>query len=164
MSRRDGSAKTYQLESVIRELAVAAVQLGVRSSPQDVLQLRRLLPTRELTILRELPYLHGRFVQEEQLDEFLDAGVDYILLDKFQKTQSDESAPAHGIALTDLAGFRQRHPAAPILIAGGIDASNVTARLAASGAAGIDVCTAVRNGLGIDVHLVAALLEQLKNG
>jgi phosphoribosylanthranilate isomerase len=153
-----------ELAKLIRSVRAGALQLGVRTTPDCVLQLRRLVRCSELTIVQEIPYTSGHFVNERHVDWFLDAGADYILLDRFRIPGDDDAVSRAEIPALDLAAFRDRHPGIPILVAGGIDAQNVAAAVAASGAAGIDVCTSVRRGSRICPEAVADLVQQLTVG
>jgi tryptophan synthase alpha chain len=148
-----------KLRSLIAETGVRAIQLGVQTSPADIVRLRDAFPPRALTILQEIPHARGRFWKEDQVGEFLAAGADYILLDKLVKTPASE-APST-IPLEDLRGFGQRHAGRPVLIAGGLNADNAPLLIEASRAVGIDVCSSVRHQGRICPQRVESLLQCL---
>ena len=122
--------------------------------------MRECVNRNELVIIQEIPYKDGRFRNEEQLNEYIDAGADLILVDKLDKSATGHTTLAT-IPAGDLEAFRDRHPAAPVVVAGGISAENVSAVVAASGAVGIDVCASVRLGGHIDEQLVGRLVSRL---
>ena len=149
-----------QLELLIRATGVTAVQLGVLSLPKHVRQLRGKFSPDALTIIQEISYAPGRFHNEQQIDEYLAAGVDLILLDKLDKTHSDGNLESVTIPPDELAAFHSRHPGQPILVAGGINAENAAEMMAVSGAVGVDVCSSVRREGLIRRELVAQLMGQ----
>lgn len=152
---------TGQLQRLIRETAVKAVQLSFWATPDYVRRLRRVFHREDLAILQEIPYRDGRFLNDDQVDQYLASGADVLLIDLFEKTHASSDSARDCIPIKALEAFRARHPGKPFLVAGGVSADNARSLLAASGAVGIDVCSAVRrNGL-IQRELVARLLSQL---
>lgn len=156
--------RKVQLESLIAQTGVKAVQLGVPSTPEHVRQVRRAFSRDELVIMQEIPHGRGQFWGEEQIDDYLAAGADFILIDKLERTQPGQVQARATIALDELVAFRDRHPGRPVLVAGGVTAANVRALMSASGAVGIDVCSSVRRDGLISRELVAQLIEQLHQG
>jgi tryptophan synthase alpha subunit/phosphoribosylanthranilate isomerase len=148
--------RTEQLVEQIADLGVEAVQFGPLVSPRQVARLRAAIPGERLTILQVIPFADGRFRNENQVDEYLRAGVDFLLLDWLEKPSSPAAIPA-----AELTAFRRRHPAAPLLVAGGLTATNVRASLEAGDAAGIDLCDAVHRDGVIRREAVAELFTQL---
>lgn len=151
-----------KLEQLIRETGVRAIQLGMPSLPKHVEQLRRSFRHEDLVILQEIPYGRERFWKEGQVDEYLAAGADFILIDRLEKADGSKASPRGTIPEDSLVAFRQRHPKLPLLVAGGITAENALALMAASGAVGIDVCSSVHHEGLIRQELVARLMEQLR--
>jgi indole-3-glycerol phosphate synthase len=151
------------LERLIRETGVGAIQLGFSTAVKLVAQLRRAFAREQLTILQEIPYGHGKFLNEDRVDEYLAAGADFILLDKLEKTPADEKVVAT-IPNESLAEFRRRHAESPILIAGGVSSENARELMAVSGAIGVDVCSSVRRDGVIRRELVSGLIGQLAGG
>lgn len=143
------------LVRLVDEVGARAIQLGVLALPRHVAHLRRAKGPEELTIIQEMPFGRGRFGNEDRIEQYRAAGADLVLLDKL-----DKAAPG-AIPEVELAGFRDRNPAQPTLVAGDVSAANVRALLAASGAVGVDVCSSVRRDGRIRPELVAELLEQL---
>lgn len=140
-----------------------AIQLGMPSLPKHVEQLRRSFRHEDLVILQEIPYGRERFWKEGQVDEYLAAGADFILIDRLEKADGSKASPRGTIPEDSLVAFRQRHPKLPLLVAGGITAENALALMAASGAVGIDVCSSVHHEGLIRQELVARLMEQLRD-
>lgn len=151
-----------KLEPLLREIGVRAIQLGMPSMPMHVEQLRRTFRREDLIIIQEIPYGRGRFWKEEQVDEFLAAGVDFILVDTLEKADGNETRTRGTIPEDALRAFGQRHPGTPLLVAGGITAENAPTLMAACGAVGVDVCSSVRRGGLIRRELVTQLMEQLQ--
>lgn len=151
-------SSTADLEELIVGTGVLAVQLGVLSLPTHVARLRRRFRREELTVLQTVPYRDERFVNEQFVDDYLAAGADFILLDRFEKAGAADAISAGPIPEESLIGFRHRHLGKPILIAGGVSAANAASLVAASGAAGVDVCSSVRRDGRIQGELVARLL------
>ena len=143
------------LEQLIEETGVTAIQLGVLTSPKHIRQLRRAFRHDDLIIIQEVSYRRGRFWREEQMSEYLAAGADFILVDKLEKTDTNDNAARSTIPQDQLVGFRERHIGQPILVAGGVSPENVLALLASSGAVGIDVCSSVRHN-GLICHALVA--------
>jgi indole-3-glycerol phosphate synthase len=155
------AAPAEKLAAMAREIGARAIQLGTGNSPRRVAELRGMFGHDELLILLELAYSEGRFVGEDRLAEYMDAGADLILLDKRKKSASGQADSNATIPVADLLGFRERHPDVPIIVAGGVSAANARQILASSGAVGIDVCSSVRRDGWIDRELVAGLLRQI---
>lgn len=154
-------ATTGRLERLIRETAVKAVQLSFWATPNYVRRLRRAFHREDLAILQEIPCRDGRFLNDDQVDQYLASGADVLLIDLFEKTHASSDSPRDCIPIEALEAFRARHPEKPVLVAGGVSAENARSLLAASGAAGIDVCSSVRrNGL-IQRELVSRVISQL---
>ncbi|NOY30683.1 MAG: hypothetical protein GXP28_11105 [Planctomycetes bacterium] len=160
-----GVHRAEELKRLVATLDVRAIQLGVRVSPSVVRAIRDCYREDDLTIIQEIPYRQipaggGRFLKENQVSEYLDAGANFILLDKLEKTGRDP----HGegpIATSDLTQFRDRHPGIPLLLAASVTCENVTTLIDASGAAGIDVCSSVRRDGSICQEQVAELMQQM---
>jgi len=155
-----------ELMRLVATLEVRAIQLGVRVSPSVVRTLRECFPADDLTIIQEISYRQspsgsGRFLKENQVPEFLDAGANFILLDKLEKTDLDRPDDKSSIAESDLAEFRHRHPDIPLLIAAGVTSENADSLIESSGAAGIDVCSSVRRDGAICPTLVVELMQQM---
>ncbi len=161
-----GVHRAEELKRLVESLGVRAVQLGVRVSPREVRTLRDCYREDDLTIIQEIPYRQipsgeGRFLKENQVSEFLDAGANFILLDKLEKADRDRHEKEGPIAASDLVQFRARNPGIPLLIAASVTRENVVSLLDASGAAGIDVCSSVRRDGLICQKLVAELMEPM---
>ena len=151
-------------DRLIQQTKVRAIQVGIRSSPTRIRQLREKYPHDELVVMQEISYREGRFWKEDQLEEFIAAGVDFILVDLLEKVIRHDGSRPQTIPKADLIAFSRRHPNQRILLAGGISPQNVRELTAASGAVGIDVCSAVRRHGVIQPDLVAQLCTQLRNG
>jgi phosphoribosylanthranilate isomerase len=150
------------LERLIEGAGVAAIQLGPLTAAAHVARLRRAFSPGALTIIQELTWHRDRFWKEEQADEYLDAGADWLLLDRLDKSAgAGEDARGLTIPEDQLAAFRERHAGSPLMLAGGVSAANVAGLLRASGARGVDVCSSVRRADLIDGGLVAELIANL---
>ena len=150
-----------KLVQLVQQIGVRAIQLRPVSSPKQVRQLRREFGREALTIIQEVSFRKGRFWKEKQIDEYLDAGADFILVDKLKTTAKAVDPMNATIPSHQIADFRDRHPGLPVFLAGGISAENVRSLLSASGAAGIDVCSSVRQQGTIRPELVALLMERV---
>lgn len=146
------------LARLVDETRAAAIQLGPLSTPEHVRWLRHTFAARDFTIVQEISYRRGAFWKEEHVDDYLAAGADFILLDKLRETARGDST----IPVGEIEAFRARHRHVPFLLAGGVSADNVRSLIAASGAAGVDVCSSVRREGLIQEELVERLLEQLQ--
>ena len=148
------------LAQLIEATGVTAIQLGVLTLPKHIRQLRRMFPPGRLVVIQHIPYRQGRFPTEEQAEDYVMAGADFLLLDRLD-TPAAADRPAHAtIPEADLMAFRARHPDLPLLLAGGVSAENVQPLLAASRAMGIDVCSSVRRDGTICRELVAQLMAR----
>jgi tryptophan synthase alpha subunit len=150
------------LEKLVRETGVTAIQLRIPTSPDHIAHLRAAFSREELTILFEICYARGRFWHEEWIDEVFSAGADFILLDKLAKSAATSAGPPATIPPDDLVAFRKRHPGRLTIVAGGVSAGNCSLLMAASGAIGVDVCTSVRRDGLVQSQLVASLIEQIR--
>ena len=112
-------------------------------------------------IVQEITHSGGSFIGEQRLEEFIEAGVDLILLDKRHLAEGDNSPPGTTIPAADLMSFRQRNPGVPVLVAGGVSVGNARALIEASGAVGIDVCSSVHRAGSIDDAMVGQLMRQI---
>jgi phosphoribosylanthranilate isomerase len=151
------------LERLVRETGVTAIQLRLPTPPAHIAHLRAAFSREELAIFFEICYARGRFWHEELIDEYLSAGADFILLDKLAKSAATDAGPPASIPPDDLAAFRKRHPGRLVIVAGGVSAGNCSVLMAASGAIGVDVCTSVRRDGLMQPQLVATLIEQIRN-
>jgi phosphoribosylanthranilate isomerase len=149
-----------RLSEMISATGVRAVQTPVLSSPNQIRRLRATFSPQSLAILQQIPYRQGEFVGERQIDEYLAAGADYILIDTSEKVGGHDSSRAT-IPERDLTAFGQRQRGRPILVAGGVSPLNVRSLVAASCAKGIDVCSSVRRDGMIQRELVARLVDAL---
>lgn len=152
-----------ELIELIQQTGVSAFQSPALNPPDYVREIRRAFAPQALTILQVISYRRGEFWKEDQIGDYLDAGADYVLVDPIRTADRNESQASSTIPAEALATLQQRHPGKPLVIAGGISAANVQSLLAASGAVGVDVCSAVRREGNIQRDLVECLLREISN-
>jgi len=150
-----GAYRPQVVMNLIDQVGATAVQLGALSLPEHVRRVREAYPREALTIIQEIPYKDGRFSNEGLIPSYLEAGADFILLDKHRSL--DRSSDGLSIPIEQLRAFRVRHPSTPLLVAGAVNTENVDSLLLASGASGIDACGSVRENGSISGELVERL-------
>lgn len=149
------------LSRLVEKTGAPAIQLAGFTSARRVARLRRQFEPARLTIMQVIHFQDGRAAEQANLEQFADAGVDFFIVDNVGDNGALGST-GESIDLLALDAFRRYAPTSvPVLVAGGVNASNVCALMAAAGAVGIDVSTSIRNASGVDVNKVAELIEAM---
>lgn len=147
------------LSRLLEKTGAPAIQLAGFTSARRVAKLRQRFESSRLTIMQVIHFQDGRAAEQTNIENYGDAGVDYFIVDRV----GDDGAlgsTGESIDVFALRSFREKVTCAvPVLVAGGVNASNVRELMAAVGAVGIDVSSSVRNDRGVDVSKVAELIE-----
>jgi phosphoribosylanthranilate isomerase len=149
------------LSRLVDKTGAPAIQLAGFTSARRVAKLRQRFETSRLTILQVIHFQNGRAVEQANINNYGDAGVDYFIVDRVGDG-GELGSTGEAIDVTALRSYREMVTCTvPVLVAGGVNVSNVRELMAAAGAVGIDVSSSVRNARGIDVSKVSELIEAM---
>jgi phosphoribosylanthranilate isomerase len=146
------------LSRLVENTGAPAIQLAGFTSARRVAKLRQRFDSGRLKIMQVIHFQSGRAAEQENLVNYSDAGVDYFIVDNMGENGALGSTGT-SIDLLALDSFRKSAPrTVPVLVAGGVNVSNVCELMAAAGAVGIDVSSSVRNDSGVDISKVVELI------
>lgn len=149
------------LSRLIERTQAPAIQLAGFMSARRLARLRERFSRARLTILQVIHFQGGRAAEQGAIAKYENAGVDLFILDSVGQSGALGSTGT-AIDAAVLQQYREQTECkVPVLVAGGVDASNVAALMLASRANGIDVSTSVRSETGVELARVGALIEAM---
>lgn len=149
------------LSRLIDQTRAPAIQLAGFTSAQRVARLRQRFEPPHLEILQVIHFQGDSAVEQAHLGSYAEAGADFFIVDRVGENGALGSTGT-AIDTVALESFRaQKNCDTPVLVAGGVDVSNVVELMTAVGAVGIDVSTSVRSDKGVDIKKVGSLIEAM---
>jgi phosphoribosylanthranilate isomerase len=151
------STDVKHIAEICKKTNVSAVQLYHEFEPKQLVELRKILPKTKIVMSFGVTDL-SMVAKAQSYEPF----VDYILLDSIMKTQIGGTGKIHDwkISAQVVSSCKK-----PVMLAGGLDASNVAAAIREVKPWGVDADTRLESESGKkDINKVKAFIREAKRG